>query len=119
MANKKFRLDDENGAIGKQNSSGITVEESTNNWDTETERAKQELAYYDGLESKLISQMVKETNAVLAMLRTKNGRLCQLDRQWLKAKLALLNSKLEASVMAEQQTIKIKSAVRHRSGIRL
>lgn len=112
MVKRKSTLDGLSNTFIDSNVSPVTVEKSINNWDAETERARQELAYYEAFEAKVINQLVKETNALLAMLRTKRGVLCQLDRQYIRAKLTLMMSKLEASEMTEQQIMKIKTAAR-------
>lgn len=116
MATRKPKLDAKSGEFVNPSISPIAVEKPTNNWDSETERLKQELAYYEGFEAKIISQLLKETNGLLAMLRMKQGRLCQLDRQYLRTKLTLMMSKVEASEMAEQQAVKIKTAARSANG---
>lgn len=119
MGTRKPKLDGKNGEFINSDVRPTIIEKSVNNWDAETERARQELAYYERLEAKIIQQLVKESNAILASVRVRTTKLCQLDRQYLRAKLTLMISKLEASEMCEQQIMKIKVAHREQTGIQL
>lgn len=100
-----------NGVVVNTSSPAVAAEKRVDYWDTNTERAKQEIAYYQQLDAKINSQISKELNAMLMMIRSKQGKLCQLDRQYLRSKITLLNAKLEASELCEQQILKINVAI--------
>lgn len=94
-------------------SDGSPIKETKrpDNWNTVKERAMQQLTALKEIELKAVGQIQKEIVNLSIWVAEKPGCLCQLDRQYLRAKLTLITAKIEASESADLQRVALERIV--------